>query len=800
MTSHCTRTNEKYSLFTALKTTVECILSKQASNVWNVYGGFQSTLQHVDDILKHGYKPISKKNVVGDYWPLVKNLQWLDTTQLFMQYKPVNFTDLCENKSQGRKWVEHNLREFTLQNQLKILLDDSQLVEEYYEEWSFLLDDRFLKEFFTCIKALETNNSSLLASISSQMFGMDNMNLQEKTPKKTHLDATQNYMSHKSDSEKECNENQTEKNLSNYEKQQNSKNFDDHFSSQYNENASSPKMPLPDLIPSIEKNRKQNVSKSSLNKGLEQSISKSSFNEGLKLYKCQESYRDDDCVSLDSRKPYSDSSVLNLDTSYEYETDSQYSGKSGRSQTPSLMEFLKNQDLATCADIDKENAHFIFADMMISTIEKMKSQILMQTELKRILLNKVPDANSNFNLSGTTSSQNLLQVNDEKIESSSHYSDEPSTSYSEISESKAAPSPKSFVESSVSTHKRNLSTAESVAINLLERLSNENSLIDKNKFIISEDEVPQKLLPIPSSVVIDPDETCIETLWSKNFDQSEVRIRGNHKWAPPRRQIIVHSMRRENVKVCMKKQNDRCAGCGTVISESTYKRMRYCEYLGKYFCSCCHENKTSYIPSKILQNYDFHQYRVSNFSFDLLETMFEEPLYNLQDINPKLYRKNKNMSRIKEMRERLCSMNLYIKNCRLAKEVPQKQDNQEQSDEIECSVAYIFSQFPSHMLNFNLDVFSLSDLVGIRNGNLCVGIQLAHKVGEQHIETCQLCIMRGHVCEICGNYDVIFPHQPTTRWCTTCLSCYHGDCWKGDSTCLKCTRMKERTTINALSR
>ena len=40
----------------------------------------------------------SKKNVVGDYWPLVKNLQWLDTTQLFMQYKPVNFTELCDNK------------------------------------------------------------------------------------------------------------------------------------------------------------------------------------------------------------------------------------------------------------------------------------------------------------------------------------------------------------------------------------------------------------------------------------------------------------------------------------------------------------------------------------------------------------------------------------------------------------------------------------------------------------------------------------------------------------------------------
>ena len=40
--------------------------------------------------------------------------------------------------------------------------------------------------------------------------------------------------------------------------------------------------------------------------------------------------------------------------------DSQYSGKSGRSQTPSLMEFLKNQDLATCADIDKVTCFFQF--------------------------------------------------------------------------------------------------------------------------------------------------------------------------------------------------------------------------------------------------------------------------------------------------------------------------------------------------------------------------------------------------------------------------------------------------------
>lgn len=37
------------------------------------------------------------------------------------------------------------------------------------------------------------------------------------------------------------------------------------------------------------------------------------------------------------------------------------------------------------------------------------------------------------------------------------------------------------------------------------------------------------------------------------------------------------------------------------------KRFRYCEYLGKYFCNCCHSNKLSVIPAKILHRWDFNK-------------------------------------------------------------------------------------------------------------------------------------------------------------------------------------------------
>lgn len=37
-------------------------------------------------------------------------------------------------------------------------------------------------------------------------------------------------------------------------------------------------------------------------------------------------------------------------------------------------------------------------------------------------------------------------------------------------------------------------------------------------------------------------------------------------------------------------------------------RFRYCEYLGKYFCTGCHTNQVALIPGKILSKWDFNRY------------------------------------------------------------------------------------------------------------------------------------------------------------------------------------------------
>lgn len=77
------------------------------------------------------------------------------------------------------------------------------------------------------------------------------------------------------------------------------------------------------------------------------------------------------------------------------------------------------------------------------------------------------------------------------------------------------------------------------------------------------------------------------------------------------------------------------------------KRLRYCEYLGKYFCQCCHENTQTVIPSRILRKWDFSKYYVSNFSKDLLSKIWSDPLFNVQAINAALYQKVKALNQVR---------------------------------------------------------------------------------------------------------------------------------------------------------
>ncbi|GLD71033.1 uncharacterized protein AKAME5_002417400, partial [Lates japonicus] len=121
------------------------------------------------------------------------------------------------------------------------------------------------------------------------------------------------------------------------------------------------------------------------------------------------------------------------------------------------------------------------------------------------------------------------------------------------------------------------------------------------------------------------------------------RMRGSLNWAPPRFQIIFTvqpTLRRSEV---VGLQHFLCAGCGTEVEPRYIKKLRYCEYLGRYFCDCCHSGSEAVIPGRVLSCWDFGRYPVSDFSKQLLDSVWHQPLFDLTCVGKTL------CSRVKEL-------------------------------------------------------------------------------------------------------------------------------------------------------
>jgi len=518
------RNHTKFKLFIDLKTTVECILSKNSTNIWNIHGGFSSLIICLESILHHGFKPISTKCVFTDYWAFVKNLEWLDLTPTTFSYKSVNKTlssvisvpkeEVLRHKT-GRMWLEHNLRELTLYRRFQALLSNKQLVAEYYEDWSFLLDTRYLAAFFTCLRALEANDSTILTNLSTEMFRSEILeqepvsskkSLQRIQEKKDCIESRTTSSSFNSNLDLILNYNQFEKKKVKSEIDSNTsvsplfddlsenEDIDDFISIQTQLNdpkliASSGgenKGLLPDLVASAE----EAISvTSAVTSNPYQKMNKF-HHEGLKLYS-----------DVDEMSNQSDSRI---NTNDEYENsfiNPSTAQLDFGSSTSQLVSFLRNQDLATCADIDKENAHFSIADLMIATLEQLKYTQQMKLRDRK-------DQITNEELVKEAPSTSACSENSDLISTSLYMSAPSSVSsvsinYSDNSNLKGSSSqvsvedeqvPRRETLDSLSHSRQPSATAEMIAIGLLETVSaNQNVSAEQLKFLVSEDEAPQKV-------------------------------------------------------------------------------------------------------------------------------------------------------------------------------------------------------------------------------------------------------------------------------------------------------------------
>uniref|UniRef100_A0A3Q3BET9 Rubicon like autophagy enhancer n=1 Tax=Kryptolebias marmoratus TaxID=37003 RepID=A0A3Q3BET9_KRYMA len=207
------------------------------------------------------------------------------------------------------------------------------------------------------------------------------------------------------------------------------------------------------------------------------------------------------------------------------------------------------------------------------------------------------------------------------------------------------------------------------------------------------------------------------------------RMRGTLNWAPPRFQIVFSIQPPQEVVAL---QHYLCAGCGTEVEP----------------------------------------YSVSDFSKQLLDSVWYQPLFDLTCVGKTLYGRVKELDRFR-LQEQLLEMRKLLKACRLSKVLAE------------------LEQLPAHLMEQPL-LFSMEDLLKAKKGQLVAPARALLHSAMEHVKNCeQLCLARGFICEFCREKDIIFPFQRDICKRCVCKACFHKHCFV-EKKCPKCTRIRSR--------
>ena len=301
----------------------------------------------------------------------------------------------------------------------------------------------------------------------------------------------------------------------------------------------------------------------------------------------------------------------------------------------SLLQFLSESvesGATNRAELDRENAHFVFAETVIFTFEQINCDKYLQDilntgddteqeldeddeEIKRLqreikkrrhdkkrkrhLMSLAPGhSDGQSDTAGTTdqsASPGYSDVDTAATDTALDSNDEDFTAAETLTSDPGAEC-----------------SAECIALSLLSQVGRGRlPPADKLCWLVSRDMVNQELIPLPSSLPVDPD-----------TDTGHVtEIRGSMTWAPPRPQIVLTVQGVPGKRtLALSNQRWMCAGCGMKVEQRYSRSFRWCHYLGKYFCTGCHSNSTNVIPARIIHQWDFKKYPVSNFALEILKS------------------------------------------------------------------------------------------------------------------------------------------------------------------------------------
>ncbi|XP_037344602.2 protein associated with UVRAG as autophagy enhancer isoform X2 [Pungitius pungitius] len=408
----------------------------------------------------------------------------------------------------------------------------------------------------------------------------------------------------------------------------------------------------------------------------------------------------------------------------------------------------------TSCDLEKENAHFAVVDMMLEVLEGVKWTLTSDLRTS----GTDPAQHSH----GGAPPQGRLQRRTRACGAEDHEDEHPPKTFSILSsdsgiEECRVDNPPAPTES--------LRNAESLAQKLV---------LEFRRSWLPSREPRRGRQSLRSSLQELPDAGGVEVSSLAEEIQLRTRMRGSQSWAPPRFQIIftVQPTNRRSDVVAL--QHFLCAGCGTKVEPKYIKKLRYCEYLGRYFCDCCHGGSEAVIPGRLLSCWDFGRYPVSYFSKQLLDSIWHQPVFDLTRVGKTLYSKVKELDRFRELQEHLMGIKKLLSTCRLSGRVMAE-----------------LEQLPVHLVE-QPHLFSMEDLSRVKKGQLVARTRALLLTAIDHVQRCELCLARGFICEFCRERDVIFPFQADTcRRCPVCKACFHKHCFVLQK-CPKCARIQSR--------
>ncbi|KAK4264349.1 hypothetical protein QN277_025543 [Acacia crassicarpa] len=247
--------------------------------------------------------------------------------------------------------------------------------------------------------------------------------------------------------------------------------------------------------------------------------------------------------------------------------------------------------------------------------------------------------------------------------------------------------------------------------------------------------------------------------------------------------LIVEIPPNKSMKQMLEAQHNTCAGCHKHFDDGKtliwgfvetfgWGKPRICEYTGQLFCSSCHTNDTAVLPARVLHQWDFTQYPVSQMAKSYLDSIHDQPMLCVTAVNPFLLSKVPALLHVMNVRKKIGTVLPFVR-CPFRRSI------------------YRGLGSRRYLVESN-DFFALRDLIDLSKGAfaaLPVMVEtLSSKIVEHITDQCLVCCDVGVPCSArqdCSDpSSLVFPFQEDEiERCKACRSVFHKRCFRKLSNC-----------------